>query len=122
MASVAEAIDSDTAFEISQLTPAIGAELSGISLSDDLGDAVIASIRQALLDHKVIFFRDQHLSQEDLLKFASRFGDLEIHPATPKDQPNPEILRIEHGPKSKVRKICGIAMSLGVQSHHWVPC
>ena len=101
MASVAEAIDSDTAFEINQLTPAIGAELSGISLAEELPDNIIADIRQALLDHKVIFFRDQHLSQEELLAFAKRFGDLEIHPATPKDQPNPEILRIEHGPKSK---------------------
>lgn len=101
MASVAEAIDTNAAFEINQLTPAIGAELSGVSLASDLDDAIITDIRQALLDHKVIFFRDQHLSQEELLKFASCFGDLEIHPATPKDQPHPEILRIEHGPKSK---------------------
>lgn len=101
MASVAEAVDRTAGIAINQLTPAIGAELSGISVSDNLGDSVIAYIRQALLDHKVIFFRDQHLTQEQLLRFASRFGDLEIHPATPKDQPNPEILRIEHGPKSK---------------------
>lgn len=100
MASAA-IMETDAGFEITQLTPAIGAELSGISLSEELSDNVIANIRQALLDHKVIFFRDQHLSQEQLLAFASRFGDLEIHPATPKDQPNPEILRIEHGPKSK---------------------
>lgn len=101
MASVAEAVDRTAGIAINQLTPAIGAELSGISVSDNLDDDVIAYIRQALLDHKVIFFRDQHLTQEQLLRFASRFGDLEIHPATPKDQPNPEILRIEHGPKSK---------------------
>ena len=101
MASVVELPDQQQSFTVSQMTPAIGAELSGISLADELSDATVAEIRQALLEYKVIFFRDQNLSQEELLIFARRFGDLEIHPATPKDQPNPEILRIEHGPKSK---------------------
>jgi taurine dioxygenase len=101
MASAASTLERHTGFENSPMTPAIGAELSGINLSEDLDEHVIANIRQSLLDHKVIFFRDQHLTPEQLLRFASRFGELEIHPATPKDQPNPEILRIEHGPKSK---------------------
>lgn len=101
MASAAQASGMESAFEIHRLTPAIGAELSGIDLSDPLPDETIADIRQALLDHKVIFFRDQNLEQEQLLHFARRFGTLEIHPATPKDQLNPEILRIEHGAKSK---------------------
>ncbi|GAB5482375.1 MAG: TauD/TfdA family dioxygenase [Parasphingorhabdus sp.] len=101
MASAAQASEIENAFEIHPLTPAIGAELSGINLSDPQPDETIANIRQALLDHKVIFFRDQNLEQEQLLHFARRFGTLEIHPATPKDQPNPEILRIEHGAKSR---------------------
>ena len=101
MASLAQPTQDIGSFEIRQITPAIGAELVGVSTASQLSDDVIAEIRQALLDHKVIFLRDQHLSQEELLAFAKRFGDLEIHPATPKDQPNPEILRIEHGPKSK---------------------
>ncbi len=88
-------------FDVHQLTPAIGAEISGISLAHALDDDAVSAIRQALLDHKVIFFRDQHLSQSELLAFARNFGELEIHPATPKDQENPEILRIVHGPKSK---------------------
>jgi alpha-ketoglutarate-dependent taurine dioxygenase len=101
MASLAQRTQDIGSFEIRQMTPAIGAELVGVSAASELSDDVIAEIRQALLDHKVIFLRDQDLSQEELLGFAKRFGDLEIHPATPKDQPNPEILRIEHGPKSK---------------------
>lgn len=101
MATAAQAPGIASTFEIHQLTPAIGAELSGIDLSVPLTDDVVADIRQALLDHKVIFFRDQHLDREQLLGFAKRFGPLEIHPATPKDQPYPEILRIAHGEKSK---------------------
>ncbi len=101
MASAAQTSGIDSAFEIHPLTPAIGAELSGIDLSEPLSAEIIADIRQTLLDNKVIFFRDQNLNREQLLRFAKGFGALEIHPATPKDQSNPEILRIEHGAKSK---------------------
>ena len=88
-------------FTLRPLSPNIGAELLDIDLgAPDIGDAIPA-IRQALLDHRVIFFRDQHITQEQHLAFARMFGELEIHPATPKDQENPEILRIAHGPKSK---------------------
>ncbi len=87
--------------DVRPLTPALGAEIHGVDLgAADIADAVPA-IRQALLDHGVIFFRDQTLSQEQHIAFARHFGDLEVHPATPKDQPNPEVLRIAHGPKSK---------------------
>jgi taurine dioxygenase len=87
--------------QIQPLTPAIGAEIHGIDLgAPDIGDHVPA-IRAALLAHKVIFFRDQQISAEQHIAFARHFGDLEIHPATPKDQPNPEILRIAHGPDSR---------------------
>ena len=91
-----------TFFDAQPLSPVIGAELSGITLSGDLPDGAIAQIREALLAYKVIFFRDQQaLTQEQHIAFAQRFGELEIHPATPKDQPNPEVLRIIHDDKSK---------------------
>ena len=91
----------DAPFTVRQLTPAIGAELLDIDLgAPDIADATPA-IRQALLDHKVIFFRDQVIGREQHLAFAQMFGELETHPATPKDQDHPEILRIEHGPKSR---------------------
>ena len=87
--------------DIRPLTPAIGAEIAGIDLSvPDIADSIPA-LRAALLEHGVIFFRDQTLTNEQHIAFASLFGDLEVHPATPKDQPNPEVLRIAHGPKSK---------------------
>ncbi len=95
---------SQRAFErlgVTPLTPAIGAEISGIDLSQEQDGAVIAEIRAALLAHKVVFFRDQHLSPAQHIAFARRFGMLEIHPATPKDQPDPEVLHIAHGPDSK---------------------
>lgn len=90
-----------TRIGVTPLSPAIGAEIHGVDLREDLSDEVIAGIRQALLDHRVIFFRDQAITAREHIAFARRFGALEIHPATPKDQPDPEILRIAHGPKSR---------------------
>lgn len=90
-----------TALSIHPLTPAIGAEILDIDLAaENIGER-IPEIRAALLEFGVIFFRDQHLTAEQHIAFARHFGELEVHPATPKDQPNPEILRISHGPESK---------------------
>lgn len=90
--------------KVAPLTPSIGAEISGIDLGEEQDEAVIAEIRAALLAYKVIFFRDQFITPEQHIAFARRFGPLEIHPATPKDQPNPEVLHIAHGPDSRGRE------------------
>ena len=93
-----------TRLTIAPLTPTIGAEISGISLAEELDDATIAEVRAALLAHKVIFFRDQDITPAQHIAFARRFGTLEIHPATPEGQPDPEVLHIAHGPDSKGRE------------------
>lgn len=86
---------------IRPLTPAIGAEIGNVDLADPGVAEFIPEIRAALLAHGVIFFRDQHLTQDQHIAFARHFGALEIHPATPRDQANREILRIAHGPESR---------------------
>lgn len=90
-----------THFEVRPLTPVIGAELRGIDLAADLDEDAIAEVRRALLRHRVVFFRDQHITRAQHIAFARRFGELEIHPATPQDQEDPEALRIAHGPDSR---------------------
>ena len=89
-----------SSLSISQLTPHIGAEIGNVDLKSVSADQ-IEEIRTALLEHQVVFFRDQDLSPEEHIAFARNFGDLEIHPATPKSQPNPEVLHIAHGPESR---------------------
>lgn len=90
-----------TRFEPRLLSPAIGAELIGADLAQ-FDDTLVEEVRAALLKYQVVFFRDQHdLTREQHIAFARAFGDLEIHPATPKDQPDPEVLRIAHGPNSR---------------------
>ena len=64
--------------EVRPLTAAIGAEVAGVSLADALEEETIACIRRALLDHLVLFFRDQDLTDEQHLDFALRFGPLSL--------------------------------------------
>jgi taurine dioxygenase len=73
----------------------VGAEIWGIDLRSSLPDEVIADLRQALYDYKVIFFRDQPLTPQQHVAFARRFGDLEIHPFLPSNTGEPELVRFE---------------------------
>jgi taurine dioxygenase len=102
MATISDRATRDTGtLDIRPLTPAIGAEILGIDLGSPDTAARSPEIRAALLSHGVIFFREQDITTAQHIAFARAFGELEIHPATPKDQPNREVLRIEHGPKSR---------------------
>ncbi|WP_439396809.1 TauD/TfdA dioxygenase family protein [Bradyrhizobium sp. PMVTL-01] len=59
----------------------IGVEVKNIKLSGDLPDHAIASISSLLLEHKVIFFRNQgHLNDAEQERFAARLGKLVPHP------------------------------------------
>jgi taurine dioxygenase len=53
---------------------AAGAVIRGVNLANDLDDATIAEIRRAVLDHHVVFFRDQRLTPEQQVAFSHRFG------------------------------------------------
>jgi len=77
--------------QIRPLTPAIGAELSGLDLAEPLGDDEVAEIRQALLDHLVIFMRGQDITDEQHLAFALRFGPLSVSPLVTKYQEQPTV-------------------------------
>jgi taurine dioxygenase len=66
--------------DVRPVAGALGAELSGISIGDDLDDASIAEIRQALNHYCVIFFRNQQFDAGRHKAFARRFGDIFIHP------------------------------------------
>ncbi len=55
-------------------TGALGAEVSGVKLSGDVPAAVMAELNQALLEYKVLFFRDQEMSKDDHAGFANLVG------------------------------------------------
>jgi alpha-ketoglutarate-dependent taurine dioxygenase len=86
----------DVQLDVTPLSGTIGAEIRGIDLRD-LDDGAVASIRQVWLDRKVVFFPGQHLSPEEHLAFASRFGEpTEGHPVIPGIAEHPEIFEIDY--------------------------
>ena len=66
--------------QVQPLTPAIGAEIHGVSLDQNLSPEVVAEIRQALLQPLVIVFRDQDLTTEQYLAFSRQFGPPKAYP------------------------------------------
>jgi taurine dioxygenase len=86
------------------LTPTIGAEIEGVDLTRPLSEATVSALRRALLDWKVLFFRDQEIDTGQHLAFARRFGELEVHPFAPQKPGYPEVLAITHDEKSRGRE------------------
>jgi len=86
-------------FTITPLAPTIGAEIGNIDLSQPISAQTRDGLYQALLDWKVIFFRDQDITREQHLAFAAEFGELESHPFAQRHVLKPEILHITHDEK-----------------------
>ncbi|MGW0753274.1 TauD/TfdA dioxygenase family protein [Streptomyces sp. NPDC002587] len=63
-------------FDIRRIGGRIGAEVTGLDLSTGISDAVFGQVKEAFLEHKVLFFRDQDITDEQQLAFAGRFGPL----------------------------------------------
>ena len=87
---------------VEKLTPIIGAEVGGIDLSRPLGNRTFDELHRALAENLVIFFRDQHLTEDQHLAFGRLFGELHIHPAAPHAPAKPELMII-HADKDSPR-------------------
>lgn len=79
-------------FEATLLSPCLGAEIIGVDLSKPLSPAVMDELRTALVEYKVIFFRDQAISTDEHACFARHFGELEVHPFLPSGE-TPNVIR-----------------------------
>src|SRR3954470_12205118 len=90
------------ALKIRRVAGALGAEGSGVDLAQDLPDGTIAAIRRALVDHQVIFFRDQTLTPAQQTAFGARFGPLNIHPYVAGMDGHPEVMEIIKEPSDKI--------------------
>ena len=91
--------------EVRPIAGSIGAEIHNVDVGKDLDEATIGDIRKALLDHCVIFFRNQKLDAERHKAFTRRFGEIFIHPNYKGMQADPEIIVITREPGDK--KIVG---------------
>jgi len=95
-------------FSLAPATPTIGAEITGLRLGGDLSDAVLAELRRALLEWKVLFFRDQDIDRAQHRAFAAPWGELEQHPFFKYTQPGQS--------DADVATLAKDAMAVGVEN------
>lgn len=86
-----------TSLEIQPVAGRIGAEILGLNLSETPSEQTISEIRKALVQYKVIFFRNQQLDETGQIAFARRFGEVTTaHPTVPSLQGHPEVLDLDY--------------------------
>ena len=86
--------------QINLLSGALGAEIKGINLKDTSKENW-REINSLMLEHKVVFFRDQNISSNEQIELAKHFGPLEKHVYVKARENYPEILRIIKAPEEK---------------------
>ncbi|MCK6450261.1 MAG: TauD/TfdA family dioxygenase [Alphaproteobacteria bacterium] len=82
------------AIDIRPIAGALGAEIGGVDLAGPLDGAAVGRLRQALLDHLVIFFRGQALDPAGLVAFARRFGKPGHYPFVKGLPDQPEVIEV----------------------------
>ncbi len=81
---------------VKALTPRIGAVLTGVDLNGALSDAEVDGIRAAILAHRVVFIRDQHLDATGQTSFARRLGKVtRAHPTLPASPESPALFDLD---------------------------
>ncbi len=80
-----------SAIDVQPLTGTMGAEIGGVDLSGTLSNQAKSEIHQALLDHLMIYFRDQDLTPENHVEIAGQFGKPAIYPFLKGLEGTPEI-------------------------------
>jgi alpha-ketoglutarate-dependent taurine dioxygenase len=97
MTALAESgLQHDDAITVAPQQPTIGAEIGGVDLRRPLSDAQRDQVKAAILEYKVVFFRDQDLDRDQHAAFARRFGPLYTHPSTSRPEADqvPAVHRI----------------------------
>jgi len=93
--AVSATLPAGSPIEVLPLTATIGAELRNVSLAEaSRSPELFAELKDLLLQHKVLFFRDQDLSRAEHVALAERFGPLEDHPVAGSDPEHPGLVRI----------------------------
>ncbi len=87
-----------TLFSLTPQATTIGAVVDGVSLAEPASERLVAELDRALLEWKVLFFRDQHITHDQHAAFARNWGDLETHPfygrVTGTEAEQPEVVRL----------------------------
>jgi len=84
-----------TLFDIEPIGSTIGAEIHGLNLTRRIDQATANALEEALVNYKLIYARDQHITTAQHVAFGRLFGDLEIHPFRPEGK-FPEIMVLDN--------------------------
>lgn len=87
---------------VTPISGSLGADISGVDLSTDLPDEVVAELRSAWLEHLVVFVRDQRLDGDQYLRFAQRIGTPVEYPFVPGIDGHPKIIAVTKLPHETV--------------------
>ncbi|KHK89838.1 hypothetical protein LK12_18145 [Novosphingobium malaysiense] len=95
--------------DIAPITPAVGAVASGVDLCETLDGATVERIRRAVIEHGVVFFRDQDLTREQYAAFMRNFGELATDPfSTAALSPPSEATTVHDMPTYQQRRATAI--------------
>jgi len=89
--------------DIKPVAGALGAEIHGIDLSRELTADIVTEIRSLLIEHEVIFFRDQQVEPQHQRALAQIFGPAQTHPAYNTVDGYPEITILESTPEKPTK-------------------
>ena len=123
MSAVIESGLRQDALAIRPLQPTIGAEIEGVDLRYPLGDTTRDQIKAAILQYKVVFFRDQELDRDQHGAFARQFGPLYTHPSVSKSYADtvPAIHQISAVDAKAHEKSANDQAATGHQAETWDP-
>lgn len=88
--------------QVEPMIGALGAEIGGVDLASPLAASVVAEIRQAWVEHSVVFFRDQSLTPDAHTRFAECFGELDDYPFVEPLEENPHVIPIIKEPETRM--------------------
>lgn len=86
------------AIQVTRIARALGALVTGVDLSRELSQSEVERLGELLVEHQVLFFRDQPITPQAQARFAARFGSLHVHPIYPVLPDLPEIMLIDTHP------------------------
>ncbi len=81
--------------EVHPVTTTIGATIMGVDLREPLAKSAKDAIERALVEHGVVFFRDQDTNPDQLVAFAKNFGSISMPPMAPAGSPRPEVMILD---------------------------
>ena len=83
------------AFEVERIGRYLGAEIRGLDLKKGMDARTFAAFEAALIEHKIVYLRDQNLTTAEHVAISRLFGELEVHPFRPEGE-FPEIMVLDN--------------------------